>query len=62
MVTESKSKIRKTFEQGRDVADILNWFDDIIWAHVEQTEPRDPAEIEYFIANKIKVTIEIYNE
>jgi hypothetical protein len=54
------SKIQKTFNEGEDVAEPLNWFDARVWAHTNTIKNRDPAEWKYELANKIKITIEIY--
>lgn len=54
------SKIQKTFYEDDDVSNPFVWIDEVIWAHVYTTTPRDPAEQESRLSNKIKITIEIY--
>lgn len=53
------SKIQKTFQEGDDVSLPLDWICNIIWAHVDEIGNRDPADVEYLLANKIKITCEI---
>ena len=52
----------KTFQEGDDVAEPLNWIEARVWAYTETIKTRDPADWEYRLANKIKITIEIYGE
>ena len=54
-------KIQKTFYEDDEISIPVNWIDNTIWAHTYNYEPRDPAEFETRLSNKIKVTIEIYN-
>ena len=54
-------KISKTFYKDDEISIPVNWIDNIIWAYTYNYEPRDPAEFETRLSNKIKVTIEIYN-
>ena len=56
------SKLQKTFQEGDDVTIPMNWIDGIVWAHVDIISSRDPADEKYELANKIKITIEIYGE
>ena len=55
-------KIQKTFEEDTEVGDVLNWVDEVVWAHVRTRENRDSAEWQYITSNKIKITIEVYGE
>ena len=56
------SKVQKTFQEGDDVSNPFVWIDEIIWAHTDMIDNRDPAEVKYELSNKIKITIEIYND
>jgi len=56
------SKLQKTFQEGDDPSDVLNWVDNIIWSHLDMIDNRDPAEVRYELANKIKITIEMYED
>lgn len=55
-------KIQKTFEEDTEMWIVLDAVDDVIWAYSYNTQPRDLAEIESRLSNKIKVIIEIYGE
>ena len=55
-------KIQRTFYEDDEMSIVMNAIDEIIWAYVYQTQPRDPAEIESRLSNKVKVTFEIYGE
>jgi hypothetical protein len=52
----------KTFQEDTEVCEPFSWIDEIIWAHVNVITHRDPADMEHLLANKIKITIEIYND
>jgi len=51
------SKIQKTFYEDDEISIVMNWIDGVIWSHTYQTQPRDPAEIENRLSNKIKIII-----
>lgn len=56
------SKIQKTFYEDTELGIILNWIDEVIWNHAYTTQPRDPADMQSMLSNKIKITVEIYGE
>lgn len=55
-------KLQKTFHEDDDVSNPFVWIDDVIWAYVHTTTPRDPAEEKSTLTNKMKITIEIYGD
>jgi hypothetical protein len=57
-----KTRVWKNFYADTEISIPINWIDEVIWAHTYNHEPADPAEFETRLSNKIKVTIEIYNE
>ena len=56
------SKVQKTFQEGDDVSNPFVWIDEIIWAHTDMIDNRDPAEVRYELSNKIKITVEVYGQ
>jgi len=56
------SKLQKTFQEGDDVSEPLNWVSNLIWEHIDIISNRDPAEVKYELSNKIKITIEVYRD
>lgn len=56
------SKIQRTFCEDTELGIVLNWVDEIVWSHSYQTQPRDPADIESRLSNKIRVKIEIIKD
>lgn len=54
------SKVQKTFREGVDPITPLSWVDNVIWSHLDMIGNRDPAEVTYELSNKIKITIEIF--
>ena len=57
MKTTRKSK---TFQDGDKVGIPIMWIHDLIWDHAGCNDFVDPAEAEWYLKNKIKITIEIY--
>jgi hypothetical protein len=55
-------KIQKTFQEDDDISGPFEWIDKIIWPHVNIITHADPADMEHRLANKIKITIEVYGE
>jgi len=55
-------KFQKTFYEDDEVGLTLDWIDNLIWNHTYTTEPAKPFEVETRLSNKIKITIEIFDE
>lgn len=53
------SKVQKTFYEGEDPVNVLNWVDGVIWTNIDMIDNRDPAEVRYELSDKIKIIIEI---
>jgi hypothetical protein len=58
----SMSKITKTFYEDDDLINPISWVDEILWKHSNYRANQDPAEVNSTLANKIKITIEVYAE
>jgi len=57
MKTTRKSK---TFQEGDEVGIPMMWTNDLVWDYSGCNDFVDPAEAEYRLRNKIKITIEVY--
>jgi hypothetical protein len=55
-------KLQKIFYEDDDLINPIAWVDEILWAHSTYIPNRDPAEVNSILANKVKITIEIYGE
>lgn len=56
------SKLQKTFQEDDDLINPISWVDEILWMHSNYRPNRDPAEVNTTLANKVKITIEIYGD
>ena len=59
MKTTRKSK---TFQDGDEVGIPLMWANDLVWKYVGTNDFVDPADAEWRLKNKIKITIEVYED
>lgn len=56
------SKITKTFYEDDDLINPIAWVDEILWSHSNYVPNKDPAEVNSTLANKVKITIEVYED
>lgn len=53
-------KIQKTFYEDTEAGVIESWVSEVMFdLNVTVIKPRDPAEWQYILTNKVKVTLEI---
>lgn len=53
-------KKQKTFEADTEAGVIESWISEVMFdLNVTTIKPRDPAEWQYLLTNKVKVTLEI---
>jgi hypothetical protein len=55
-------KKQKTFEEDTEAGVIESWVSEVMFDNnITTIKPRDPAEWKYLLTNKVKLTIEIYD-
>jgi hypothetical protein len=56
-------KKQKTFEEDTEAGVIESWVSEIMFDNnVTTIKPRDPAEWKYLLTNKVRVTLEIFED
>jgi hypothetical protein len=52
----------KTFQEGDEVGIPMMWTNDIVWDYSGCNDFVHPSEADYYLKNKITITIKIYDE
>ena len=52
----------KTFQEGDDVGLPMMFVNDLVWNYAGSSNFIDPAEEEFRLRNKVKITVEVYEE
>ena len=57
---EGDMRKSKTFHEGDDVGLPMMFVNDLVWNYAGTNDFVDPAEAEYRLKNKVKITVEVY--